>query len=275
MSRPSLTRAEFELLRVHIQQISGIVLDDSKIKLVESRLGPLLERFECSTYTDLYVRSRSIDAIDSEICGAISTNETSFFRDPEMFRMIGEKLIPDILNNSTSLKIWSAAASTGQEAYSLCMLLREQVPNLHRYDIRIEGTDISRDAIAYASYGAYTRFEVSRGLGEARLAQHFELHERGYQIRDEARYLAHFRQLNLLGDLPFGAEFDLILCRNVAIYFDSEQKKRLFERLAQCLKPNGRLIVGSTETLWHVTDAFERDSWQGMVYYSPASRSSC
>lgn len=266
--KPALTRSEFDLLRLHVQQISGIALDESKLALMEARLRPLLEKFECNTYADLYVRSQTVDDINLDICSAISTNETSFFRDPELFGLIAEKIIPDVLNRSNSLAVWSAAASTGQEAYSTIMVMRETIPNCHKYNLRVEGTDISRDNIAYASYGAYTPFELQRGVSEARLHQHFTLHDRGYRVTDEVRYLAHFRHLNLLKSFPFGAEFDLILCRNVAIYFDAEHKKCLFDRLANCLKPSGKLLIGSTETLWHITDAFHRHSWNGLVYYS-------
>lgn len=266
--RPLLSKSEFDLLRVHIQQISGITLDDSKMALMESRLSPLLAKYGCLNYTDLYVKSQNISEINVDICNAISTNETSFFRDPDIFRMIADKLIPMFLNKSNSLHIWSAAASTGQEAYSLSMLLREQILNIDKYDIRIVGTDISAEAIAYASYGAYTNFELARGVDEKRLATHFDPHDRGYRIKDENRYHVHFKQFNLLTDAPFDMQYDIILCRNVAIYFDKETKKRLFEKMASCLKPRGCLIIGSTETLWQVTNVYHRRDADGIVYYS-------
>ncbi len=263
-----LSKSEFDLLRVHIQQISGIVLDDSKMMLMESRLSPLVERFQCASYTDLYVKAQCVDDINIEICNAISTNETSFFRDQNIFQMIGDDFVPHFLNRTNSIHVWSAASSTGQEAYSVAMTLQETIPNIGKYDVSIEGTDISNEAIAYASYGLYTSFELQRGIDATRQEKYFDPHEKGYRIKDQLRYMAHFQELNLLKHIPFGAQFDLILCRNIAIYFDKPTKKMLFERLARCLKPRGRLIVGSTETLWQVTDVLQRRDSDGVVFYS-------
>lgn len=267
-SPPPLSRQEFDLLRVHIQNISGIVLDDSKMLLMASRLSPLLELFGCHNYMMLYERARSVAAVNTEICSAISTNETSFFRDAAVFDMIRDDFIPFYLNKSNSLRIWSAAASFGQEAYSINMILHETIAGIAKYDVRIEGTDISNKTVATASYGLYSAFEVSRGLDKVRLARHFDAVGKGYRIKDALRYSVHFQELNLLKSIPFGAEFDIILCRNIAIYFDKETRKKLFERLARCLKPRGRLIIGASETLWQVTDVFHRREYKGGVYYS-------
>jgi chemotaxis protein methyltransferase CheR len=264
----SLTKSEFELLRIHIQNISGINLDDSKMALMESRLSPLLERFQCYDYMSLYQKAKYTDEINGEICCAISTNETSFFRDSNVFEMIRDNFIPHFLNKSNSLSVWSAASSYGQEAYSIAMILHEAIVNIDKYDIKIEGTDISNKAIAYASYGLYTPFEAARGVDAARLNKHFDQTAAGYRIKDKLRYYVHYRELNLLKNIPFGAEFDIILCRNVAIYFNKETKRQLFEKLYKCLKPRGRLIIGSTETLWQVTDIFHRRDYKGVVYYA-------
>ena len=148
------------------------------------------------------------------------------------------------------------------------MVLNEAIRDIDKYNIKIEGTDISNEAIAYASYGLYTKMEVARGIDEARLYKHFDLVEQGFRVKDHLRYNVHFRELNLLGTLPFRAQFDIILCRNIAIYFDAKTKKHLFDSLAKCLKPNGRLILGSTESLWLVTDTFYRQEYNGVVYYT-------
>lgn len=263
-----LSDTEFDLLKKYIQDVSGICLDKSKAIMMASRLSPLLEKFECKTYLDLYNKATYTKDVSKHICNAISTNETSFFRDPRVYEMIKDNCIPYFLNKSNSLQIWSAASSYGQESYSLSMLLNETIRDINKYDIKIEGTDISNEAIAYASYGLYSKMEVARGVDEARLFKHFELEERGFRIKDHLRYNVHFRELNLLGKLPFHAQFDIILCRNIAIYFDTETKKHLFEALAKCLKPNGHLILGSTESLWQVTDTFYRQEYDGMVYYT-------
>lgn len=263
-----LSNTEFDLLKKYIHDVSGICLDESKAIMMASRLSPLLEQFECKTYLDLYNKATYIEDVSKHICNAISTNETSFFRDPRVFDMIRDSCIPYFLNKSSSLRIWSAASSFGQEAYSLSMTLHETIRDINKYDIRIEGTDISNEAIAYASYGLYSKMEVARGLDEARLFKHFDLEERGFRIKDKLRYNVHYSELNLLGKLPFHQKFDIILCRNVAIYFDAETKRGLFDSLAKCLKPNGRLIIGSTESLWQVSDTFYRQEYEGIVYYT-------
>lgn len=263
-----ISTTEFDLLRKFILNISGISLDDSKVMLMRSRLSPLLDQLSCNTYMDLYHSAQHDDDIRQKISNAISTNETSFFRDHRVFEMIQDDFIPHYLNKSSSLKIWSAASSYGQESYSLAMILNETIPNIGKYNIKIEGTDISNEAIAYASYGHYKKIEVSRGVDPSRLATHFIPHENGYRVKDELRYLAHFRELNLLHPLPWKAEFDIILCRNVAIYFELANKQKLFHSLSKCLKPNGRLILGSTESLWNVTDIFDRQEYKGLIYYT-------
>lgn len=263
-----LSIAEFQLLSKHIYDISGICLDESKMVMMASRLDPLLKVFECNTYLELYKKASHNKEINSHICNAISTNESSFFRDPSVFEMIKDDFVPYFLNKSTSLQIWSAAAAFGQEPYSLSMILHESIQDINKYNIKIEGTDISNEAIAYASYGLYTKMEVARGVNEARLFKHFDLEERGFRIKDHLRYNVHFRQLNLLSSLPYRAQFDIIMCRNVAIYFDAKTKKLLFDALARCLKPNGRLVLGSTESLWQVTDTFYRQEYNGTVYYT-------
>lgn len=265
---PQLSNTEFSLLKQYVHEISGIFLDDSKMTMMASRLSPLLEHFDCDTYMDLYRKALSTREVSKLICNAISTNETSFFRDARVFDMIKDNFVPYFLNKSSSLQIWSAASSYGQESYTLAMILQEAIPDIHKYNIKIEGTDISNEAIAYASYGLYSKMEVARGIDEARLYKYFDLEERGFRIKDKLRYNVHFRELNILHPLPFRAQFDIILCRNIAIYFDAETKKHLFDALAKCLRPNGRLVLGSTESLWQVSDKFFRQEYNGIVYYT-------
>jgi len=265
---PSITTVEYELLRKYIREVSGISLDDTKVSLVSNRLLPLLEKFSCDSYMSLYKQAMYNKEIRRNIFDAITTNETSFFRDPSVYEMIRDNFIPFYLNKSNSLQIWSAAASYGQEPYSLSMILHETINDINKFKIKIEATDISNDAIAYASYGLYSKLEVSRGVNEMRLFKHFDLVEKGFRVKDHLRYIVHYRELNLTEPLPFENQFDIILCRNVAIYFDLPTKKKLFEALAKCLKPNGRLVIGSTESLWRITDVFYRQDYNGTIYYT-------
>ena len=174
-----------------------------------------------------------------KIIEAITTNETSFFRDTSPFDLLRHKLIPDLIDRRSKngaripIRIWSAACSTGQEAYSTAIVLKELLGDLPRYDIRILGTDISNKVVAQASYGEYNRLELERGLPPETLARHFTASGDRWKIRDEIRAMATFRTMNLLEPFSFPHPFDIIFCRNVAIYFTESDKTRLFQNLSQ------------------------------------------
>ncbi len=269
-----VTPEELTLLAAYIEKASGIVLDQSKAYLIESRLGPLLEKLECTNYAALNSKARA-DAsgkIRTLIVDAISTNETSFFRDNHPFELLTHKLLPDHFEraNGNPLQIWSAASSTGQEIYSIAIVLKELLGDLSKHKVQIMGTDISDEALKAASSGKYTKLELSRGLSAERLRRHFSKDGDQWRISDELRSLAIFRKANLMEPLSGLGRFDFIFCRNVAIYFSPENRKILFDRLADSLKMNGVLLIGSTETLMGVTDRFARQDFRGKVYYEKA-----
>jgi len=273
-----ITPDEIKLLSKYIYDISGISLDQTKTYLFETRLGPLLEEEGLSSYSELYNKARTdpAKAIERKIIDAISTNETLFFRDRGPFEVLQHKILPDLIDArsakssgrlSIPIRIWSAACSTGQEIYSIAIILKELLSDISKYNIKLLGTDISDAAIAQASRGVYNKFEIERGLAPDILHKYFSSNSGKWKVKEEIRAMAVFRKLNLM--LPFQAlgKFDIVFCRNVAIYFNMEDRKRLFERIAEILEPDGYLIIGSTESLTGVCPQFEPHRHIRSIYY--------
>jgi len=270
---------EFKILTQYIYKISGIYLDASKTYLLETRSKPLLEQEKVGSYADLYRKAKA-DAtkrIEKAIIDAITTKETLFFRDKGPFDLLKFKILPDLIDRRSKttskflplkIKIWSAACSTGQEVYSIAIALKETIPDLDKYNITILGTDISDEAIAKASYGKYNKFEIERGLPADKLRRYFDPTPDGnWRVKDEIRFMANFRKINLMQPFSVLGKFDIIFCRNVAIYFTPQDKKKLFERLAQVLQPDGYLIIGATESLAGVTDLFVPKRYLRAIFY--------
>jgi chemotaxis protein methyltransferase CheR len=244
---------------------------------LESRLTPLLRELQCHSYHELYTRAKrdSSQHLSNRIVDAVSTHETLFFRDTSPFDLLKFKLIPDHFEQLNkvpqgalpSLSIWSAACSTGQEVYSIAMTLKEFFGDLSRYRLKILGTDISDVAIAQASYGRYSKIEVERSLAPDRIRRYFVADGSGWRITDELRAIVSFRKLNLLEPYRGLGLFDVIFCRNVAIYFKPQDRAQLFDRLATLLSPQGTLIIGATETLMSINHRFVRKQYKQAVFY--------
>jgi chemotaxis protein methyltransferase CheR len=259
-----------ELAR-YVNEATGIELDASKGYLFESRLGKLLERTGSKSLSGLLTLARQ-DAtgnLKNAIIDAVSTNETSFFREPLQFNLLSHEIFPRHFEHSNPkrIRIWCAAASTGQELYTIAIVLKELLGNLNRYQILILGTDISTAVLERASRGRYTPHEVSRGLSADRLSRYFVQTLDGYQICDELRSLATFQRLNLLENNVNIGVFDVILCRNVSIYFSPANRTKLFTNLAKHLRPGGSLIVSMTETLGQNCSPYVRKEYRGIAYY--------
>ncbi|MCC6135826.1 MAG: protein-glutamate O-methyltransferase CheR [Candidatus Contendobacter sp.] len=276
MSGPILSRNELTDWSRYIHEICGVFLDDSKGYLIEARLGELL-RETCSVgFSELLVKVRSdlSQALRCKVIDAITTNETSFFRDAAPFDLLRNKLLPELLERRrrsnvrpAPIRIWSAACSTGQEAYSTVIVLKEMLGDFSGYDIRILGTDISDQAIAQASYAHFNRLDLERGLTLSQWSRYFEPVGDRWKIRDELRAIASFRRLNLLEPFSFPAPFDLIFCRNVAIYFTEADKIRLFKNLGRTLDREGALIIGATESIANLCPEFEPHRYLRTVFY--------
>ena len=268
-----INEQELELLSAFIYKNSGIVLDKSKAYLFESRLSPVMNELKISSYGELYnqiLRDRT-GKLTTKVIDAVCTNETYFFRDDSYFRLFVQKLLPDFFeaNPSGTLKVWSAAASTGQEVYSLIMSLIDAGIDTNMFRTKFLATDISDKAIAKASLGEYTQFEISRGIPPNKLDKFFVPHGHNWRISDKVRSMVQFKKANLLDrqQLLRLGKFDIIYCRNVAIYFNREDRKTMFETLHEMLNNGGVLVIGATESLIGLTDKFTKMSFNGIVYY--------
>jgi chemotaxis protein methyltransferase CheR len=205
----------------------------------------------------------------------ISTGETQFFRDQFPFDLLKVKLLPEMIarkrelspQGKLSIRIWSAACASGQEVYSIAMVLKEVLPDIHKHDVSILGTDISDLALARAAGGVYNAIEVERGLSKKRLEHHFVHSAGAWTVSPELRSLATFKKLNLLEDFSRQGTFDLVFCRNVAIYFSESDRQGLFTRMGKALNANGVLIVGSTELVTLASSQFVSKTHDRAVYY--------
>lgn len=266
------------VLSQYIHTLCGVYLDASKGYLLESRLAPLMSEQVCSSFSELYMKARNdlSGAIARKIVDAITTGETSFFRDSSPFDLFQFKLLPELIdrrkatalpNTPIKLRIWSAACSSGQEVYTTAIILKETLGNLSKYDIHLLGTDVSDQAVKRASYGSFSSLEVERGLTQERLQRHFHSTPNGWKVRDEIRAMTSFKKINLMEDFSPLGRFDIIFCRNVAIYFTEADRIRLFARLGNALAADGALIIGSTESLTGLAPQFEPMRYLRSVYY--------
>jgi len=268
---------ELKTITGYIHDISGIYLEASKKYLLETRLSGIAEEHGCGSYQELYQKAKrdARKVIEKQIIDAISTNETLFFRDTGPFELLKNKILPELLDArtpksprlKTPLRIWSAASSTGQEVYSIAIILKELLGDTSKYNIKLLGTDISDAAVKQASIGKYNKFEIERGLARDKLNKYFTLSGGFWKIKDEIRAMANFRKLNLM--LPFAGlgKFDLVFCRNVAIYFTLEDRKKLFNKIADILEPDGYLIIGSTESLTGICPRFTPKRHLRSIFY--------
>lgn len=260
-----------------VLDLCGVVLDETKGYLVESRLGTIAEKAGCKTYADLITKIRygNDAALRAQVIDAITTHETLFFRDGSPFQALQFKALPELIDAKshtpypTRLRIWSAACSTGQEPYSVAIVLREMIPDIDRWDVQILGTDISDEAVKKASTGRYSDLEMTRGMKPDMLSRYFHRDGDGWRVKDELRSLVQFQRLNLLEPFAHMGPFDVILCRNVAIYFTPEKRADLFRRLTGLLQPFGYMFVGSSETLGDLGPEFAPQSHCHSVFYQP------
>lgn len=269
---------EARALSQYVYSLCGVHLDETKGYLLESRLAPLMQENSCASFSELYLKARSdpTRTIPRKIVDAVTTGETSFFRDTSPFDLLQFKLLPELIDRRKKanppgapvpLRIWSAACSSGQEVYTTAMILQETLGSLANYNIHLLGTDISDQAVSRASYGVFSRMEVERGLAPERLKRFFVPVEKGWKIKDELRGIASFKKINLMEDFTALGRFDIIFCRNVAIYFTEADKSKLFVKLGKAMASDGALIIGSTESLTGLSPQFEAMRYQRSVYY--------
>ncbi len=258
----AITPGEFDFIRQFLLQRSAIALDAGKEYLVEARVVPVLRKYKLTTIGELValLRSPSGGAAERDLVDALTTNETYFFRDIHPFNALRLTVLPSLIQKRTAtrrLNIWCAASSTGQEPYTIAMILREYFPALRGWDVRILATDLANHVLARAIEGKYNQIEVNRGLPAPLLLKYFKQEGPWWQISEELRKMITFRKLNLAEAWSVPPPVDLVFIRNVLIYFNVEMKKNILERIKRLLAPDGYLFLGSAETTVNLESAFK------------------
>lgn len=259
----------YHQFRTFLEQQCGIVLGDNKQYLVKSRLAPLMSKFDVASLSELVTKtlSPSQRQLRAAVIDAMTTNETLWFRDEYPFELLKSRVLPELAERSSSLKIWSAASSSGQEPYSIAMTVQEfkqKNPTAFRSGVQIVGTDISTTMLEHCKYAHYDSLALSRGLSAQRKQQFFEPGDNGmYKVRDEVKRMVNFRPLNLLNSYSLMGRFDLVFCRNVLIYFSPEIKKQIISQIHGVLNKDCYLFLGASESLSGLSQDF------GMVRCNP------
>ncbi len=270
-----MNTADFELLRELLKRKSGLIVTPDKAYLLESRLNPVAKKWNFNDIAALVLSLRGMPdpKLIEDVIEAMTTNETSFFRDMRPFERFERTILPHLLKERRTkrIRIWCAAASSGQEPYTLAMLLNEQGLYANGWNIEIVGTDIDKSVLARASEGIYTQFEVQRGLPIQYLMKYFTQVGDKWQINEDIRKKIRYSQLNLLDPFAQVGQFDVIFCRNVLIYFDQETKGDILDRMSKQLAPDGFLVLGGAETTMGITKSFVGLPQERGLYVTPNS----
>jgi chemotaxis protein methyltransferase CheR len=271
----SFTPRDFELLSGLLKQRSGLVLSPDKMYLLESRLTPVARKRGLPGLTELVgeLRTRPSEALVAEVTEAMTTNETFFFRDSTPFEALKTGIMPDMWLSrakAKKLRIWCAAASTGQEPYSIAMIMKEAAQHWQGWSIEILATDLSTAALEKARQGMYSQFEVQRGLPIQLMMKYFVKVGEQWQVSPEIRSMVQFKQFNLLESMAAFGVFDVIFCRNVLIYFDPPTKTKVLEGMRRQLANDGSLFLGAAETVLGLTRQFKPSGTLRNVYVPAA-----
>ncbi len=269
---------EFAYLAGFIRERSGIVLTAEKAYLLENRLKPLASEGKFGSLGDLVsaLKANRDERLARNVVEVMTTNETLFFRDSKPFDLLRDVVLPQLIETRPKgrpLRIWSAACSAGQEPYSIAMTIKENAARFAAWPVDIVATDISSAVLAKARAGVYSQFEVQRGLPIRFLVKYFTQTETQWTIRPDIRAMIQFREQNMLQDMVKLGSFDIVFCRNVLIYFDSDTKQKVLERIARCLAPDGMLFLGGTETVIGITSRFEPVPGNRGIYRTVAASS--
>jgi len=256
-----LNDQDFKFFEEMLFKESGLVISSEKLYLLESRLLPIAKKKGLSTLEELvkYMRTSVDNILKYDVVEAMTTNETSFFRDSTPFDRLKQNLLPYFVKargTTKSLKLWSAACSSGQEPYSLAMLLREFL-SLQGWHMDILATDLSKEILSRAQEGIYSQFEIQRGLPIQFLVKYFTQDDDRWVVNDALKNMIRFQQINLLTDIKNKGPFDIIFCRNVLIYFDVATKSKVLADIKTVLKPDGILFLGGAETVIGISDEFK------------------
>ena len=265
----------FDYIRRLVHKESSIVLDDGKTYLVTSRLGPLARecRFESVAAFISHLQSTSTGKLHTLAVEAIATTETSFFRDHHPFAALRDEILPEMVRrrrSSRTLSIWSAACSSGQEPHSVAMILRDRLADLEGWNLQLAASDISHRMIERARQGLYTQLEINRGLPAPYLVRFFEQKGDRWLLREDVRGLFRFFRQNLVEPWSLVAPVDILILRNVLIYFDVDTRREILRRIRSLLRPDGYLLLGSAETTLNIDNLFTRVPIGRTVFYQVA-----
>ncbi len=277
MAKISISSEDFKLMREFIEQSCGISLGDNKEYLVETRLSDILSEAGCETYKDLCIKAKNDprSGLRDKIVDAMTTNETLWFRDKYPFDLLKSDILPAYSKEFASgkrknIRIWCAACSTGQEPYSAVMTFMEYAKNstpLKLDHLEVVATDISPSALYIANAGLYDDFAIGRGMTPAYQKSYFEKKGRFWAITNEVKKTIRFKRFNLQDSFMSLGKFDIVFCRNVAIYFSDQFKKGLFEKISKVLNKGGYFFLGGSETMSGHSDRFNILTYNRGLYY--------
>ncbi|MCC9643234.1 protein-glutamate O-methyltransferase CheR [Rhodopirellula sp. JC740] len=271
----SLSTEDFDFLAKLVLDRSAIVLEPSKSYLVESRLNPVAREHGLDSISELAetLRKPNQRKLAEAVVDAMTTNETSFYRDIHPFDLLRTKLLPELIekrSNEKRLTIWSNACSSGQEIYSIAMMIREHFPQLAGWDVRLRATDLSSEILERAENGIFNQTEVNRGLPMQLLMKYFHRDGVHWRINDDIRSMVRFDSVNLIENWPLTLmSVDVVFLRNVLIYFTPDTKREILAKVRQRIREDGILFLGGSENTMNLTDEFERTQVDRTVYYRP------
>lgn len=259
----SINTTDFAFLQTLVRERSAIVLDPGKEYLAETRLAPIARGAGLPGIGELVAKLRTDPrgTLTDKVIEAMTTNETSFFRDVHPFEALRLNILPDLIKaraNERTLNLWCAASSSGQEPYTIAMLIRENFPALIEWRIRFIATDISQEMLRRSRDGIYSQLEVNRGLPAKYLVKYFEKRGSDWQIKADLRSMIEFKELNLIKPWPAMPPLDVVFIRNVLIYFDLPTKRAILGNIRKVLRPDGYLFLGGAETTLSLDESFKR-----------------
>ncbi len=270
----ALEKSDFNFISQLVQEKAAIQLEAGKEYLVETRLQPLAKANGFNTIAELVgkLKQESFNTLHRKVVEAMATHETTFFRDIHPFEVMKKTLLPELIKKRSAqkkLQIWCAASSSGQEPYSIAILLKENFPMLADWSVKVIATDISSFILARAREGCYSQLEVNRGLPAPLLVKYFKKNGLEWKVRDDIREMIEFRELNLIEPYNLSGKMDFVFIRNVLIYFDLKTKKSILEKIRGVMQPDGYLFLGGAETLLSMNLKFQRMQGEKTSYYLP------
>lgn len=268
-----ISPSDFGWVRELVKSRAAIVLEDGKEYLCESRLTQLASRLSFSSVAQLLDAARRRADIQTEIIDSMTTNETSFFRDFQPFEALKSKIFPELIERRRSeraLRLWCGASSSGQEPYTIAMLMKEYFPELNNWDVTFIASDISQQMLTRCRQGRYSQLEVHRGIPEKMRERYFQEVGKEWEVTPTLKKWIDFRQINLAGPWPSFPPLDVIFLRNVLIYFDNDTKKNIFQRIRQYLRKDGYLVLGNSETTFGFDKSFRRTQIERSNFFQPS-----